>query len=279
MTERVLRFGPRSAMVGILCAPDGDARADDGRPTVLMWNVGVNHRVGPYRVFVELARALASNGFASLRFDSSGLGDSEARRDSADGAESAELDLRDAMDAITRRTGCTRFVLVGFCSSVDAAHRVAVKDPRVVGAIHIEGYAFPTRGFYRRYPLRMLSRRRWTRRLRHTVDSLVGMVKHRPMPAITAELVYARDYPEWSQFARELAELTKRQVTFLFVYVGLDTAFNYPGQFWQMFATRELERQRIELAYFPDADHTFYELSERHEMLARVLLFMRDRFS
>jgi hypothetical protein len=257
--------------------PDKTSAAQ--RPAVLMWNVGVNPRVGPYRVNVELARRLAAAGFVALRFDTSGLGDSEARHDGPSDSESVELDLADAMAAVTRRTGIERFVVLGFCSSVDAAHRVAVKDARVVGVVHLEGYAFRTPGFYRRLPLRLLSRERWKRRLRHTGNVLRAVASGGPVPTpVVRELVFQRDYPAWEDFSRELAELTTRGVYLLFVYVGLDTDFNHPNQFWEMFGSRELDRSRVDLDYFPSADHVFFDVDSRAKMMARVLQFMLRRF-
>jgi hypothetical protein len=42
-----------------------------------MFNMGANHRIGPRRINVKLARVLAARGVSSLRFDLGGVGDSE----------------------------------------------------------------------------------------------------------------------------------------------------------------------------------------------------------
>jgi len=55
-----------------------------------------------------------------------------------------------------KRRGARQFILIGFCSSVDAAHIVSVEDERVVGIAYLEGYAFRTRGFWLRYLLRLV---------------------------------------------------------------------------------------------------------------------------
>lgn len=277
MSERILRFGPRSGLVGILSTPEASGASQ--RPAVLMWNVGVNHRVGPYRTFVELARELASQGFVSLRFDVSGLGDSEARRDLDPEQDPADVDLADAMSALTRRTGIERFVLLGFCSGVDAAHRVAVKDPRVVGVIQLEGYAYATPGFWLRFPFRVLSRAKWERRLRHGLEQLKArLCGGEAAPSYGNELVYERDYPDWSHYRCDLVTLSQRGVAQLFVYVGLDSAFNHSGQFWEMFGSPELDRQLLEVQYLPRADHVFYDLEARRSMCAYVVDFLRARF-
>lgn len=287
MSERVLSFGRRADQVGVLSVPaDSGAPAEPRsssampptRPAVLFWNVGVNHRVGPFRVFVDLSRRLAEAGFVAFRFDASGFGDSAVRRDAVSDSEREELDIADAMDAVTRRTGVNRFILVGFCSSVDSAHRVAVKDPRVVGTIQIEGYSFRTKGHTLRVPLRLLNPQRWRRLRTLSTRALLGRLigQHEPVPG-GGGAVFQRVYPSWPSYAREIAVLSQRQVEMLFVYVGGDTTFNHIEQFWDMFETPETDRRRIEVTYRPKADHTFYDVEQRHELVEQVIGWLSAR--
>lgn len=271
MIEKVVTFGPAD-QVGILTLPSGSGAA--ASPAILMWNVGLNHRVGPFRIYVDLARRLAEAGFTAFRFDASGLGDSGVRREAVSDAEREDLDVADAMDAVTRRTGITSFVLVGFCSSVDAAHRVAVKHARVVAVVHLEGYAFETKGSQLRRVQRWWSVRRWERRawlaFPKLFPSLGGPIN------LQVESVYKRDYPAWPKFARELAALTQRGTSLLFVYAGGDTFFNYEDQFWEMFDTPELDHRKVRVVYFSRADHTFFDAQIREEVMARVLRFVAE---
>lgn len=278
MTERVVQFGARVDQVGILCEPASDAKKD-GAPAILMWNVGVNHRVGPFRVYVDLSRRLTRAGFTAFRFDGSGRGDSEVRRDASSDQDREERDLEEAMDMLTKRTGIRAFVLVGFCSSVDVAHRVSVKSPRVVGVAHIEGYSYRTQGFKRRQPLRLLVKERWVRLLRARESKLRARLTGRSAPSpIAAEPVFQRDYPAWPQFRAEIAALSARNVAMLFLYSGGDTDFNYRDQFWEMFATPELDRSKVEVSHHRAADHTFYGVAARTKMLERVVRWVESRF-
>jgi hypothetical protein len=271
VTERVVTFGS-AENVGILALPDHEPNRS--RAAVLMWNVGLHHHVGPFRVYVDLSRKLAAAGIVAFRFDRSGLGDSGARREAITDREREELDITDAMDVVTRRTGIATFVLIGFCSSVDAAHRVAVGNPRVVSVIHLEGYGFETVGFKLRRPLRWLSLRRWKRRLWTLFPGLLPNLGG-PISARSSETVYQRDYPAWTQFTREIAQLTQRGVQLLFVYAGGDTTVNHERQFWEMFGSAELDRSKVRVAYFDAADHTFYDVHLREVMMVLVLSFVR----
>lgn len=277
MIERIVTFGPRSEQVGILCVPAGVQDPVD-RPAILMWNVGVNHRVGPFRVYVDLSRSLASEGFVAFRFDASGLGDSDTRREAVSDFEREELDLKDAMDVVAQRTGVSSFILIGFCSSVDVAHRVTMKDPRVVGAVHIEGYAFRNEGFRRYFPLRFLSVERWERLLRMKAGALVPKLAGPLGEPHPRETVYKRDYPTWSNFTRDLEALTSRGVLLLFLYVGADTNFNHKNQFWEMFGSPRLNARRIDVEYYPKVDHTFFSIAARSRAVQRIATWLLSNF-
>jgi hypothetical protein len=244
----------------------------------LTWNVGINHRVGPFRIYVDLARRMTEAGFTTLRFDVSGRGDSEARREAVSDAQREALDVRDAMDFVTRRTGVSSFVLIGFCSSVDAAHRVSVADARVVAAIQLEGYAYRTPGFRLRLPLRLLSRRRWERYLKHQLSGLFpGMIGGYAQLSVR-ETVYKRDYPDWAQFTSDLEALVARGVGLLFVYVGGDTDYNHRAQFFKMFGSARLSAANIAVDYYPKSDHTFFGVDARRAIVERVNGWLNERF-
>ncbi|HXN33468.1 MAG TPA: hypothetical protein VN894_16480 [Polyangiaceae bacterium] len=274
MIERAIAFGPDARLVGILAEPD-PARAIASAPAVLMWNVGIQHRVGPYRVQVDIARDLARRGFVSFRFDLSGMGDSEVRQDNRTDGERALADARDAMVLLEKRRGVSTFLPLGFCSSVDAVHRLAVEDRRVVGACFIEGYAYHTTGFWLRYPLRLLNRERWRRYVEHQTQKMLSLrardIAVDPLREERAVMgsVFARQYPTQRQFGADVRNLASRGTRMLFVYVGGDTEFNHRGQLAEMLESRS-PLDGVELEYYASADHTFFRVADRLRLVARV---------
>jgi hypothetical protein len=269
MSERAITFGATGGLVGILSQPDGPPRK--GVPAVLMSNVGINHRVGPFRINVDLARALARKGVTSLRFDVSGMGDSETRKGVPEGSDAGIHDLRDAMAFLEKKAAVTSFVPVGFCSSVDAAHALALADERVRGVCYLEGYAYRTRGFWKNYPLRFTERARWERVL------AAKFPKRFPPPGGGnadaggggAQSVFVRDVPTRERFAQDVGTLAKRDVRLLFVYSGGDTDFNHLGQFDELMGGQDL-RGKVEVDFYADADHTFFRTADRARVVERV---------
>lgn len=260
MREKALVFGSHRGLAGVTCEPDGGAFL--GAPAVVMSNVGLNHHVGPGRCWVELARVLAAAGYPSLRFDLSGLGDSRPRRDTRSETERAAGDLSEALDALAGRSLAQRFVLVGNCSGVDNLHVVARSDPRVAGAVYLDGYAYRNRGYAWRRLRRPLELARWRRYLGRLRNA-----RQRDRDDPEAVQLWTRDLPSRAQFASDLRGLVERDVRLLFVFTGgMDQHYNYRGQFHDSFGYREA----VDVEFYPRLDHLLSLAAHRAAFNARV---------
>ncbi len=94
---------------------------------------GPQYRIGSHRQFVLMARTLASEGYAVLRFDTRGMGDSEGL---ARSFEAISADISAALDALQIALPCARrIVLWGLCDGASAAllYIHETRDPRVTG--------------------------------------------------------------------------------------------------------------------------------------------------
>jgi hypothetical protein len=124
-------------LYGVLTEPqDGDRRP----LTAVMLNAGAIRRIGPNRMWVELARKWAAWGVATLRLDLPGIGDSDG--DGEQYADEGRLYLaefggsvRAALDALDARGLPERFVLLGLCSGAYWSLQASLADERVVAAL------------------------------------------------------------------------------------------------------------------------------------------------
>lgn len=264
MNERVVQFGERRRLVGTFTAPaQGIAARDVG---FVMFNAGVIPRIGPQRMYVKFAREMAGLGFAALRFDLSGQGDSRAATGKLGFERQAVADVRAALDHMADTQGLRRFVLVGLCSGADHSYATALEDPRVVGVVMLDPYAYPTLRTHLNSALARLRRTgalgaAW-RMLRHRLSRRRG--------ADGAAGGSGRVRPPKEAFARGLADLGVRGTAVYLLYSGSMTReYNYAGQFADGFRRYRLPAC-ICAEYVADANHNRTELAAQRAWISRV---------
>ncbi|MEL6104642.1 MAG: alpha/beta fold hydrolase [Planctomycetota bacterium] len=271
MKEQVFRFGAGEKLLGVLSRPN---EADKELPIAVILNAGIVHRVGPFRLHVDIARVLANRGFASLRMDLSGLGDSAVRTDVPEGTDRAQLDVRDAMDALEVETGVDRFVPIGLCSGAYNAHQIAVSDARVVGGVFLDGIVYETEGHRRR----KLQRRLGYRFLRNAVKKRMAsdILPVEESGGIDAAEFFTNDKPA-EEVAREIETMTARKKQLLFIYTEGYREISSADQFREMFAL-EPDGDRLQVDYYPNFEHTFRLTPNRGAIVDRVSQWFADRF-
>jgi uncharacterized protein len=115
------------SLVGILHVPE----REPARIGVLVIVGGPQYRVGSHRQFVLMARSVAQSGYAVLRFDYRGMGDSDGEMRTF---ESVASDVRAAIDELMRRVpSLTGVALWGLCDAASVALMYCTQDARVKG--------------------------------------------------------------------------------------------------------------------------------------------------
>jgi pimeloyl-ACP methyl ester carboxylesterase len=280
MKERPLVFGPDSRLVGVLTEPAGGPDAQ--KTACIFINAGLVHHVGPNRLYVRLARHLASIGFPSLRFDLSNRGDSDVRRDGRDFLDGALVDMRAAMDVVSQLVRAERFVLIGICSGALNSLYAATQDERVAGAVAIDGPVYKTLGSRLRQITRRLGNRRtWMNTV--TGKNTIGrLFVHRRIVASRPEDEFAHLYgdatlPSRDESSQALHTLVDRGVRLLFIYTGSWAIYNYENQFRDAFPGM-MKGGAVHVVYAPDADHTFTRLHHQHRLLDIVSRWLATTF-
>ena len=158
-TERIHRFGRSQHLVGVVGQP---AQGDAAAPGIIVLNTGLVHRVGPFRMHVELTRRLNALGYPTLRMDLSTMGDSGASAEAMTREDQVRADVRDAIELMRRETACTRFILLGLCRGAQSAHVAASTETGIAGVVFLDGFIYRTLGFrIRHYLPRLFQLRRW----------------------------------------------------------------------------------------------------------------------
>jgi uncharacterized protein len=278
LTELALTFPcAGEQLFGVLSLP-----AQPAAVGIVLIVGGPQYRVGSHRQFVRLARALAQKGFAVLRFDYRGMGDSSGpMRD----FENVDDDIRAA--ANTLRAQCpevTRIVLWGLCDAASAACMYAARDERVSGLVLLNPWVREAQNYARTqvkhyYGARLLQGAFWRKLLRGEVrlwlaakDSLATL---------------------WRSFFGRGASTAGNRAPFqLRMLQGLRA---FPGPVLLLLSGRDLtarefcdtaaaqsewratlQEARVRRVDFPEADHTFSSRPWKSSVEAHCLQWLLE---
>lgn len=270
MKERALRIGRPTPLAAVSTEP---ARFDASKPAVLILNSGVLHHIGSCRMSVRLGRRLAEHGLLAVRFDYSGIGDSEPRLAAPDFEEVSVTECTEVMDFIQRTRGVQTFVLYGLCSGADAAYNTALRDPRVVGISQFDPYCFVTPRFYLHYYLTaMIDPARWHSVARRAVRAMFRRPTTVP-GAISSEFVeiptYVREFPSRESVSAALQALVQRGVM-VQANFPRGPLYNHKTQFLDSFRGIDL-RGLVEVNYYGDANHIVTQPDVQRRLIGDIV--------
>lgn len=257
--ERAVRIGKPVPLIGVIAEP---SNFDAQRPAVLIFNSGVMHHIGSCRLSVKLARAFARVGNLSIRFDFSGIGDSEPRRGTLSFEESAAKEASEVMDYLQKKRGVQRFVVYGLCSGADASYLTALEDERVVGFAQIDPYCYRTpRYYFHYYASRLFVLERWISSFKRLIRAITGTAKKISPAEATGideqyyEVAdYAREFPPRQQVSDGLKKLCDRGVENYVIFTGGESEYNYQSQYIDSFRDVSF-RDLLRLDHLVESNH------------------------
>ena len=234
--EEAWQFGAPHVRFGVLTRPKEPSK----KPAIILMNAGSIHRVGPNRSFVRMARRWADLGYAVLRMDLSGIGDSPVQAGATENVPyppDAVPDVQAAMTALAKEGVAQKFILTGLCSGADIAFRAGVLDHRVSGAwlINPQAFYFPSSDSLKEfmhaelqatyYESAVWDPERWKRVLRGEVDMrrVAGIMRakvesaaKRRIARLLGQKPVQEDKPEARDVIGDLRSMANRGVdTFL----------------------------------------------------------------
>lgn len=276
--ETTCSFGSQCQLTGVYTKPNQSSASP---PCALFLTAGLLHHIGPTRLHVELARSLATQGVAGLRFDLSGAGDSESSSLGGDFQERSVREVCEAMDYLQDQHGHRQFVLIGLCSGADDSLATAQRDPRVVGIALLNGYAYPAGRFrfhriMKFYLPRLFVWQKLVNRTATLLQRLATVLRRNAVPqgdSLSSEeqqalLKLDEDYrhiPHQSETGDILGQLCAARTDILFLYTGSEhDTYTYQGQLQAMFPALRGNRHLSE-RYLPEADHTLILKEDREQ--------------
>jgi len=288
VVEKPVTFGPGAGLVGIWCEPQSSA----GRvplPAVVLVNSGVIHRAGVGRLHVRLARAMAELGFASLRFDLSGIGDSARPRDAAALEEIVARDVDAAVAWAKNRSGVDSAILMGLCTGARDALDHALKDRSVAGVVAIDVVANLRNWQFWvvHYGRRFFRLRSWmnamggrNRRVANVLRQVAsGMQNGNGRPAGSRPLVLGiRPHLAKDALGDHIRDLLDGGTRLLFAFAaGEGGPYNHRRQMAELYPDLTA-RRGFSWEFFPEADHIFSERDQQARLIVRITEWLAAEF-
>ena len=292
---------------GILCEPAAGPAATNGdagngkparRRAVVMLNAGAIRRVGPNRLYVEMARAWAAHGLSSLRVDLSGLGDSDGE-DPVGARLYAMVSVPEAQAAVRYlrdNRGFTRAAVLGLCSGAFVSFHAALADTAIDRTVLINPQLFfwkegtsldvTRRATYQAsqyYWQSMWKRESWAKLLRGDVDlprvarllgARVADVARDQVSPILEKVRAPRD-EVLTAFRATIARGIDTYLVFCSGDPGLDNIQGHLGRGLRRLGAPGPRDGRVKMDIVEGPDHTFTPLwshARLMELLARHLM-------
>lgn len=260
------------SLIGIASVPDQPVTR-----AVLIVVGGPQYRVGSHRQFALLARSLAADGIASLRFDYRGMGDSGG--DARD-FEDVGADLRAAIDTLFAAVPTIRDVVIwGLCDAASAALFYAGSDSRVSGLVLLNPWVRTTDGAAKAilkhyYRDRLLQPALWKKiasgqfQVGAAIRSLLGVLGKAAGGGKDAAQAGAAPCASGTLPERMLAGLNNFKGQVLLILSGRDLTAQefadlaHASPDWQ----RALGATQVRRLSFDEADHTFSRRAWRDQV-------------
>ena len=262
------------------------------KPLVLLLNSGSNHQVGPNRLYVTLARMLASLGYESLRIDLPGLGETPQRP----GSEENLPYMPEPMEALGEAIGDLRLssrplILLGLCSGAYHAFLGAIelRDAQIEEALLINPLTFywqqgmtledaPSVGYgeWNWYQQSARDPQRWKRLLTGKINplpilrSLLGRLRTRIWTRARRVAERFERSPEdriSPSLRNSLLKIERRGVRLTLVFADTDPGLSILRDQAGSTLRAMLKRGSARMQLIPRADHTFSRLRPRRELL------------
>lgn len=262
------------------------------RDVAILLNSGTIHHIGPGRLYVAIARRCAAKGMAVARIDVSGVGDSNVREGAAWNSpysDSANLDIREAVEFAQRRYPGAKVHLIGLCSGAYHGLKAAVSGASLHSVVMVNpltffwkpgmslDYAdFQVTSESSRYARSAASLASWLKLLRGRVNLKTAAtvfwkrfnVRGRNALRNVGRLLGVRLQDD---LASELLRVARQSTDMFFVFSASDPGHVMLREQGGHVVDRLASREQLRIAIVQGADHTFTARWNRDQLIALLM--------
>ncbi len=300
--ESFVNFGVNKGCFAILSEPV--VLADTNLPIIVIANSGANHRVGPSRLYVTIARELACLGFRILRIDIPGLGDSivyDREQENKDYIKASSDVIHQAMESFGVAYKENKYIVTGLCSGAYFSFHAALDldDVNIVEGILInpltfywhEGMEFensPTKnfGYWNWYKQAIKDPKSWKKLLRGGANykALFDTVLNRIKIVFSAKMGGLRHVVSDGEsrveddLNKDLVKIASLGRDLSFILARSDPGYDVLMTSAGKTARKLMKDSKINIIMVEDADHTFSKYKPRCDAASAIVKHITARY-
>jgi alpha/beta superfamily hydrolase len=282
-------------LCGMMHAPTENNLSNTG---VIIFNAGIEDRVGPHRLNLKIARALSDQGHYVLRFDTHGIGFSEGELEPGLDTDSFlkiqnGIFLNDALasiDFLSKEIRVDRIMLIGLCGGAVTALAVAARDKRIETVILIDTPVYldqnvdydylESKIFVKNVKKKFYSLSTWKRmfigqlNISKIIQLIFTYIKVSFRKAMQGHLDYNNfnkiDRPINKKFVQDFLSLTssKRRILFIMAeskLVGYEFDYKFRNEYLS-----KVSETLCKVVYVNQANHLFHSLHTQTTLLNEI---------
>ena len=293
--ESVIHFGKDNRNTAILTEPEESKKTN--LPTVIISNSGANHRVGPSRLYVLIARELSLMGYRCIRIDVPGIGDSIISNQQLENIEyitSSSNELLDVITNLDRNTHNNEYILMGLCSGAYFSFHAALelKNINIIESILINPLTFyweegmtvdtsPTQSFgiWNWYKQAVTSKKSWVKLFKGQIDykSLFAAIKNRIKIKYFSKLHSTKTNKSTANFdqhkdqlATDLSKIAENGSHLQFILSRSDPGYDILMTNAARSVKKLQNKNKLDINFIESADHTFSKYIPRQDLLTTI---------
>ena len=299
--ERIC-YDTENKLIGIL-SYHSDLNNDKSKPLIVLTNSGSVHRVGPNRVYVQLARSLASEGYPVLRFDLSNLGDSvlgKPENENNPYSEYAMHDIAIILELMEKEYGFNSFIISGICSGAHNAFHAGLIMPKshnIKETIIINPLRFYSDGFENKksmptyqverdsqqYNESLYSLEKWKKLLSGKVDLiyLSSFIYQKTLKTLTSNIQASAEkigIYSGSRLTKDLKKYVHNNIKISFFIASKDPGKKLLMNESRIVVNTMIKSNQMDIYEVPNADHTFSSLNCRKEFVRLYVEHIKSRY-
>lgn len=295
-------YDSKNKLMGIL-SYHSHLNKDKSKPLIILTNSGSVHRVGPNRVYVQLARSLASEGYPVLRFDLSNLGDSvlgTPENENNPYSEYAIHDIAIILELMKKEYGFNSFIISGICSGAHNAFHAGLNMPvsyNIKETIIINPLRFYSEGFAnqksmptyqverdsQQYSESLLSFEKWKKLLSGKVDLiyLSSFIYQKALNKLNSNIQTLAEKTglyDGSRLTKDLNKYINNNMKISFFIASKDPGKKLLMNESKIVVNTMIKSNQTNIYEIPNADHTFSSLNCRKEFVRLYVEHIKSRY-